>query len=30
MDIKITGKAEAELLKIESKTFRIAYDNDCG
>ena len=30
MDIKITGRAEAELSKLESKTFRINYDNDCG
>lgn len=30
MDIKITDRAERELSKIESKTFRIAYDGDCG
>ena len=30
MDIKITGRAEAELSKIASNTFRISYDNDCG
>lgn len=30
MDIKITGRAETELSKIESNTFRITYDNDCG
>jgi hypothetical protein len=30
MDIKITDRAKSELSKIESKSFRIAYDNDCG
>lgn len=30
MDIRITGKAEAELSKIEAKTFRITFDEDCG
>jgi len=30
MDIRITDKAKAELSKIETKNFRIAYDNDCG
>lgn len=30
MDIKITGKAAEELSKIDSKSFRITYDNDCG
>jgi len=30
MDVRITDKAKAELSKIESKNFRIAYDNDCG
>lgn len=30
MDIKITDRAKAELSKIDSKNFRIAYDDDCG
>jgi|GEM_PF-882858 hypothetical protein len=30
MDVRITDKAKGELSKIESKNFRIAYDNDCG
>ena len=30
MDVRITDRAKAELSKIESKNFRIAYDNDCG
>jgi len=30
MDIKITGRAEAELSKIESKTLRIEFDDYCG
>jgi hypothetical protein len=30
MDIKITDRAEKELSKIEAKSFRITYDNDCG
>lgn len=30
MDIKITSKAEAQLSKVEAKTFRIVFDEDCG
>lgn len=30
MDIKITDRAEKELSKIDAKTFRITFDNDCG
>jgi hypothetical protein len=30
MDIRITDRAAVELSKIEPKTFRIAFDNDCG
>ncbi len=30
MDVRITDKAKGELSKIESKNFRIEYDNDCG
>ena len=30
MDIKITDRAEEKLSKLESKSFRITFDNDCG
>jgi len=30
MDIKITGRAETELSKIESRTLRIVFDDYCG
>lgn len=30
MEFKITDRAETELSKIESKTFRVIYDDNCG